>query len=154
MKAAIIAESYSKQETVCAVARQHGLIPSQLFTWRRQLRTQMEARGVTLPVAPTMEPAFVPAIIEEPPLIETVPAKRPCKRRPARDSAVERSIRPLALNRKNALFAGSDEGGINPHDWLTQTLTALANGPPQIAFTNSCPGSTWAETTAYVWCVK
>ena len=24
---------------------------------------------------------------------------------------VERSIRPLALNRKNALFAGSDEGG-------------------------------------------
>ena len=26
---------------------------------------------------------------------------------------VERSIRPLALNRKNALFAGSDEGGNN-----------------------------------------
>jgi hypothetical protein len=51
------------------------------------------------------------------------------------------------LNRKNALFAGSDEGGdnwaviatliencklsgINPHDWLTRTLTALANGHP------------------------
>lgn len=47
-------------------------------------------------------------------------------------NTVERSIRPLALNRKNALFAGSDEGcdnwaviaalienckisGINPH---------------------------------------
>jgi transposase len=60
---------------------------------------------------------------------------------------VERSIRPLALNRKNALFAGSDEGGdnwaviatliencklsgINPHDWLTETLTRLANGHP------------------------
>ena len=28
-------------------------------------------------------------------------------------NAVERSIRPLALNRKNALFAGSDEGGDN-----------------------------------------
>lgn len=58
---------------------------------------------------------------------------------------VERSIRPLALNRKNALFAGSDEGGdnwaviatliencklsgINPHTWLTETLTKLANG--------------------------
>lgn len=58
---------------------------------------------------------------------------------------VERSIRPLALNRKNALFAGSDEGGdnwaviatliencklsgINPHTWLTDTLTKLANG--------------------------
>ena len=26
-------------------------------------------------------------------------------------NTVERSIRPIALNRKNALFAGSDEGG-------------------------------------------
>jgi transposase len=62
-------------------------------------------------------------------------------------NTVERSIRPLALNRKNALFAGSDEGGdnwaviatliencklgaINPHAWLTETLTKLANGHP------------------------
>lgn len=62
-------------------------------------------------------------------------------------NAVERSIRPLALNRKNALFAGSDEGGdnwaviatliencklsgINPHTWLTQALRKLANGHP------------------------
>ena len=60
-------------------------------------------------------------------------------------NTVERSIRPLALNRKNALFAGSDEGGdnwaviatlienckitgINPHTWMTDTLTKLANG--------------------------
>lgn len=62
-------------------------------------------------------------------------------------NTVERSIRPLALNRKNALFAGSDEGGdnwaviatliencklsgINPHIWLTDTLARLANGHP------------------------
>ena len=62
-------------------------------------------------------------------------------------NTVERSIRPLARNRKNALFAGSDEGGdnwaviatlieccklstINPHQWLTETLTSLANGYP------------------------
>lgn len=62
-------------------------------------------------------------------------------------NTVERSIRPLALNRKNALFAGSDEGGdnwpviatlienckitgINPHAWMTSTLTTLANGHP------------------------
>ena len=60
-------------------------------------------------------------------------------------NTVERSIRPLALNRKNALFAGSDEGGdnwaviatlienckitgINPHAWMTDALTKLANG--------------------------
>lgn len=62
-------------------------------------------------------------------------------------NTVERSIRPLALNRKNALFAGSDEGGdnwaviatlienckisgINPHVWLSDTLTKLAAGHP------------------------
>ncbi|EMD81941.1 putative transposase [Pacificimonas flava] len=61
------------------------------------------------------------------------------------NNSVERSIRPLALNRKNALFAGSDQGGehwaviaslietcklnkINPEAWLTRTLTRLAQG--------------------------
>jgi transposase len=61
------------------------------------------------------------------------------------NNIVERSIRPLALNRKNALFAGSDEGGdnwaviatlieccklngIDPYAWLTNTLTRLAAG--------------------------
>ena len=59
-------------------------------------------------------------------------------------NVVERSIRPIALNRKNALFAGSDKGGanwaiiaslietaklngVNPHAWLTDTLTKLVN---------------------------
>lgn len=63
-------------------------------------------------------------------------------------NVVERAIRPIALNRKNALFAGSDEGGanwatiaslietcklndVNPHAWLTDTLTKLVNGWPQ-----------------------
>ena len=62
-------------------------------------------------------------------------------------NTVERSIRPLALNRKNALFAGSDEGGanwaiiaslietcklnaVNPHAWLADTLTRLVNRWP------------------------
>ncbi len=71
-------------------------------------------------------------------------------------NTVERSIRPLALNRKNALFAGSDEGGdnwaviatliencklsgINPHAWLTETLTKLANGHPANAVAEIMP---------------
>jgi hypothetical protein len=62
-------------------------------------------------------------------------------------NTVERSIRPIALNRKNALFAGSDDGGdnwaivaslietcrlndVNPHAWLTDTLTKLVNRWP------------------------
>jgi transposase len=62
-------------------------------------------------------------------------------------NTVERTIRPIALNRKNALFAGSDEGGanwaiiaslietcklngVNPHAWLADTLTKLVNRWP------------------------
>ncbi|GAB5390424.1 MAG: IS66 family transposase [Alphaproteobacteria bacterium] len=64
------------------------------------------------------------------------------------NNPVERNIRPIALTRKNALFAGHDTGAqnhamlaslietcklnaINPQAWLTQTLTALANGHKQ-----------------------
>jgi transposase len=61
------------------------------------------------------------------------------------NNSVERAIRPLALNRKNALFAGSDDGGdhwaviaslietcklngVNPQAWLKDTLASLAAG--------------------------
>jgi transposase len=53
-KAAIIAESYGAGETVCAVARRHGLTPQQLFGWRRLARRSGS-------VLPTM---FVPAVVE------------------------------------------------------------------------------------------
>ena len=89
VKAAIIAESYSKQETVCAVARRHG-------------------RGVALPVALTMAPAFVPAIIEEPLSIEPAPAKRPRKQARAKDSAVELEIDGVAVK----IGRGADAGVI------------------------------------------
>ena len=74
-------------------------------------------------------------------------------------NTVERSIRPLALNRKNALFAGSDEGGdnwaviatlienckihgINPHAWLAETLSRLAAGHPANAVGKLMPWTT------------
>lgn len=64
------------------------------------------------------------------------------------NNRVENMIRPIALNRKNALFAGHDEGGIawgriaslietckingvEPFAYLKATLTAIANGHPQ-----------------------
>jgi len=63
-------------------------------------------------------------------------------------NAVERTIRPIALNRKNALFAGHDAGAqnwamlaslietcklnaIDPHAWMTDILTAIVNGHKQ-----------------------
>lgn len=63
-------------------------------------------------------------------------------------NAVENMIRPLTLNRKNALFAGHDEGGVawgriaslietcklngvDPFAYLKATLEAIAAGHPQ-----------------------
>ena len=37
-KARIVAEIATSGDSVCAVARRHGLSPQQLFGWRRQLR--------------------------------------------------------------------------------------------------------------------
>jgi transposase len=66
-KARIVAESYSDHAgTVCDVARRNGICPSQLFTWRRQLRT---------PVALVAPPLFVPAVVEEPAAV-AVPSER------------------------------------------------------------------------------
>ena len=58
-KARIIAESYAGVDTVCDVARRHGLAPTQLFTWRRGARLPREARSA---------PAFAPVVIQAPAL--------------------------------------------------------------------------------------
>jgi transposase len=61
---------------------------------------------------------------------------------------VERAIRPIALNRKNALFAGSDGGGehwaviaslvetcklnaVDPQAYLADVITRIVTGHPQ-----------------------
>ena len=63
-------------------------------------------------------------------------------------NTVERAIRPIALNRKNALFAGSDGGGehwaviaslvetcklngVEPQAYLADVITRIVNGHPQ-----------------------
>ncbi len=73
-------------------------------------------------------------------------------------NAVERSIRPIALNRKNALFAGSDGGGehwatiaalietcklngVNPYAYLADVITRIVAGHPQNKLDNLLP---WA----------
>lgn len=59
----ILAESYAGLESVSAVARRHGLCPSQLFTWRREARKAMEeAASVFVPAV--IEPASVTAVPE------------------------------------------------------------------------------------------
>ncbi len=72
------------------------------------------------------------------------------------NNSVERTIRPIALNRKNALFAGHDAGAenwaiiaslvetckrnaIEPFAYLTDTLTAIVNGHKQSEIDNLLP---------------
>ena len=80
-KAAIIAESEVKGETVCGVARRHGLTPQQLFTWRREARAAAEASGL-----------FVPAVTETP--VAPVPVAAPPRqvRRRSKASGIEFEI--------------------------------------------------------------
>jgi transposase len=56
-KAAFVAESHIAGETVCGVARRHGLTPQQLFTWRREARLRSGALKHA-------DPVFVPAVVE------------------------------------------------------------------------------------------
>jgi hypothetical protein len=75
---------------------------------------------------------------------------------------VERAMRPIALNRKNALFAGSDVGaehwavlaslieccklcGANPDAYLTDVLTRLVGGHLQSRLAELTP---WAGKAA------
>jgi hypothetical protein len=78
-------------------------------------------------------------------------------------NAVERAIRPIALSRKNALFAGSDKGGehwaavaslietcklndVDPQIYLVDLLTRLVDGWPQRRIDELMPWH-WSATT-------
>jgi transposase len=83
---------------------------------------------------------------------------------------VERAIRPIALNRMDALLAGSDQGGVHwgviasligtcklhavdPQAYLADVLSRLVNRHPASQSTSSCPGPTpnqWPESSAQV----
>jgi transposase len=77
-------------------------------------------------------------------------------------NVVERSIRPIALNRKNALFAGSDAGGehwaviaslietcklcgVEPHAYLADVITKIVNDHPNSKIDDLLP---WAYPDA------
>jgi len=80
-------------------------------------------------------------------------------------NCVERSMRPVALSRKNALFAGSDDGAenwaivaslvetcklnaVDPQRYLADTLTRLVNGWRQSRIDELMPWVTTTEKTA------
>ena len=55
-KARIVAEIVASGDSVCAVARRHGLTPQQLFGWRRHLREAAASEAEEL--------QFVPAVVD------------------------------------------------------------------------------------------
>ena len=78
------------------------------------------------------------------------------------NNTVERTIRPLALNRKNALFAGSDGGAehwatiaslvetcklndVDPYAYLADVIARIVNGHPQSRIDDLLP---WAYPDA------
>ena len=82
------------------------------------------------------------------------------------NNSVERAMRPIALSRKNALFAGSDEGGenwaavaslietcklngVDPQRYLTGLLTRLVNGWPQARIDALMPWNGAADTDGW-----
>lgn len=48
-KARIVAESFESGRSVCAVARKHGIVASQLFAWRKSARLQWERQQKEAP---------------------------------------------------------------------------------------------------------
>jgi transposase len=64
-------------DNISELARRHGLRPSQLFTWRRELRSAAEASA---------SPPFVPAIVEPVPVTVAEALPPPAQRRRIRRS--------------------------------------------------------------------
>jgi transposase len=74
-KARIVAESVTSGESVCSVARRHGLSPQQLFGWRRQARQPAAASD------DAHAPLFVPAVVEAQVVERAIPGRK--RTRPA-----------------------------------------------------------------------
>lgn len=108
VKASIVAECYSGREGVSAVARRHGLDPSQVYAWRRDFRDRLEAEGVHIPSTGSQGAAFVPAVIEPGARPDPAPVHRARKRRRSKASAVELEIDGVAVK----IGRGADAGVI------------------------------------------
>jgi transposase len=72
-KARIVAEIVASGQSVCAVARRHGLSPQQLFGWRRQLKEAVARHSEA------EELQFVPAVLD---VVVPAPAVRGHRKAP------------------------------------------------------------------------
>jgi transposase len=88
-KRRIVAESYGGPQMVSATARRHGLLPNQLFTWRRLAREGRLAAG-------DGEPTFAQAIVACEPSL-TAPPRELERVQATPEAAVARGVMEIIL---------------------------------------------------------
>lgn len=129
----------------------HGQVPAQRMAWRRSLaqphltamKSWLEIQLGQVPARSTLADAIRYALGRWTALTRFIDDGRI----ELDTNPVERAIRPVALGRKNHLFAGSDGGGhrwavicslietaklngVEPYAWLSDVLTRMVEGHP------------------------
>jgi transposase len=148
----IAAEALRRIATLYEVeAKARGQSPAQRLAWRRTLsrphlaamKRWLEAQLGLVPARSTLADAIRYALGRWPALTRFLDDGRI----ELDTNPVERAIRPVALGRKNHLFAGSDGGGhrwavicslietaklngVEPYAWLSDVLTRMVEGHP------------------------
>jgi transposase len=97
VKASIVAECYAGGERVGVVARRHGLDPSQVYVWRKDLSKQLEDQGLALPLPEPISTMFVPAVVESATRPEPAAARRTRRKHRATVAAIELKIDGVAV---------------------------------------------------------
>ena len=88
-KARIVTEIVASGDSVCAVARRHGLSPQQLFGWRRQLRESAAEHSEA------EELQFVPAVVD---VVAPAPALRGRRQAPRCKSELDAGTIEVEVN--------------------------------------------------------
>jgi transposase len=118
-KARIVAEIVASGDSVCAVARRHGLSPQQLFGWRRQLRESATRHSEA------EELQFVPAVVD---VVTNAPAlRRQRKRRDASLSPISgrSSLRSTALRSGSVSFHFGPLRNHGKQGWCRRRVNSL-----------------------------
>ena len=92
-RARLVAESLAPGACISEIARQNGIVPSLLFTWRRRARVRV----------PKVEPVFLPVQVTEAPSAALVPTAPPVKRRRRKTGTIE-----IDLGSGRSLKVGAD----------------------------------------------